>query len=122
MIQFIAVFVGGGLGSLARYLFYLYLSKPTDIFPWPTFMANLFSSLILGVILASMAQADKSNLWYLLLATGFCGGFSTFSTFSAENFQLFLSGSPGMALLNIFANVVVCLLAIWIGFRGAQLF
>lgn len=119
-MQLLAVFIGGGLGSLARYLCYLYLHKPDSVFPWPTLVANLLSSLILGVVLSVLSQADKSNIWYLLIATGFCGGFSTFSTFSAENFQLLLNGSPGIAILNIVVNVMVCLGAVWLGFKGAQ--
>lgn len=117
-MNFAAVFVGGGLGCLARYLIYLYVSKPDELLPWSTLTANVLSSLVLGVLLAWMAPADKQNVWYLLLATGFCGGFSTFSTFSAENFQLLNQGLLIAALGNVMLNVVLCLVAIYVGYRG----
>lgn len=117
-MNFIAVFVGGGLGCLARYLLYLYISKPDELLPWSTLTANVVSSLILGALLAGMAPGEKQNIWYLLLATGFCGGFSTFSTFSAENFQLLHQGLLIAALGNVMLNVILCLVAIFVGYRG----
>lgn len=117
-MNIIAVFVGGGLGSMARYLLYLYVSKPDELLPWSTLAANVVSSLILGVLLAGMAPAEKQNVWYLLLATGFCGGFSTFSTFSAENFQLLNQGLLIAALGNVVLNVILCLVAVYVGYRG----
>jgi len=117
-MNFLAVFVGGGLGCLARYVIYIYVHKSGDLLPWATLSANVLSSLILGFLLAWMTPADKQNLWYLLLATGFCGGFSTFSTFSAENFQLLNQGMAMAALGNVLMNVVLCLAAIYVGYRG----
>ncbi len=116
-MNIIAVFIGGGLGSLMRYLFYMWFHKPDTIIPYGTFIANATSSLILGGLIVALSSADKSNFFYLLLATGFCGGFSTFSTFSVENFQLIQNGLWVNLVVNILINVFVCLLAVYMGYK-----
>lgn len=116
-MNLLAVFIGGGLGSMLRYGFYIWFHKPDTIIPYGTFLANATSSLILGGLIATLAQSDKSNFFYLLIATGFCGGFSTFSTFSAENFQLIQQGLWFNMAVNVVGNVVICLMAVFLGYK-----
>lgn len=82
----IAVFLGGGLGSLCRYG--LGLWWPTHVFPWATLLANVLACAVLGMVLGASEGDRWSVEWRLLLGTGFCGGCSTFSTFISESQQL----------------------------------
>ncbi len=111
-MNYLAVFLGGGIGSLARFGVSRMLTDQS--FPFATLVANLLSSFILGVMLGLTLKEENSLLKYLV-AIGFCGGFSTFSTFSADTFNLLSTGQLFSALSNIIANVVICLIAIWLG-------
>lgn len=116
-MNYILVFIGGGSGSIARYLLSRYFVHQPGTFPLSTFLSNTISSLILGMLLGYMAgkQPENHNT-RLFIATGFCGGFSTFSTFSYESFMLLNTGNYKTALLNIFGNLLVCYAAVAIGF------
>ena len=108
----LAVFIGGGIGSLMRYgITRLLLALDLrGAFPWATLAANVISVIILAVlILRWQDHFQERPALRAFVAVGICGGFSTFSTFSYENFLLFREGLPGMALLNIAVNVVACL-------------
>ena len=90
MKQFLLVFIGGGIGSLLRYLMGFYLNSHKTGIPYGTFTANVLGSLIIGIILGySYKNNLLSNNTILFIATGFCGGFTTFSSFAYEN-HLFL--------------------------------
>jgi CrcB protein len=90
MKQALLVFVGGGLGSVLRYLLGKYLNSIENFLPYGTFIANVLGSLFIGIIIGFLAKSSSiSENQSLLLATGFCGGFTTFSAFAYEN-QLFL--------------------------------
>ncbi len=118
MIQALALIgIGGGIGSICRYLLAVYLSKTdSGIFPLGTFSVNFLGCLLIGVLLGLIDANDWEHPGIKhLLIVGFCGGFTTFSTFSAENFLLLQQGQPGMALLYSLCSVVVCLLALWLG-------
>lgn len=117
MLNYIAIFVGGGLGSLLRYSISLGVKKEITAFPLATFLANMLACVLLGYFIGMQLRQPLSSAWYPLLATGFCGGFSTFSTFSAENFQLLQQGNLGMVLLNIVGSIVLGLFAVWIGIK-----
>ena len=117
MLKIAAVFLGGGMGAVLRYGVTLWLHKPGGFINWGTLASNVISSLILGFVIAQLAHDDKNNLWYLLFATGLCGGFSTFSAFSAENFQLIQNGQWLSLTIHILSNVLVCLLAVFAGFK-----
>ena len=117
MYHVLLVFVGGGLGSLARYsLSRAVTGSYLAAFPLGTLLVNVLASLILGLFLG---WADGRNLSYpsfrLLVAVGFCGGFSTFSTFSAETLLLLKSGQGLLALLNVAGSVLLCLAATFAG-------
>lgn len=114
MLAYIAVFIGGGLGAILRWRISVVLPYVAG-FPWATFIANVAASAILAFAAVFFAKRPElPSHQVLLLMTGFCGGFSTFSTFSLETFKLLDTGRWPMALLYIFASVAVCVLAVWV--------
>lgn len=122
MNAILAVFIGGGLGSVARYGVGLFTTRlQLTSFPWATLVSNTLSALIIGILVgAQLAGKDASNsVWKNLLAIGFCGGFSTFSAFSVETIELAKNGLMQQALINGAANISLSIFAtlfgIWIG-------
>lgn len=123
MINLIAVFLGGGLGSLCRYGLARGMNQAEQDFPYATLLANILSCIILGLLISLMAKPGLSNFQKLFFTMGFCGGFSTFSTFSNETFELFQSGSYTSAFLNIAGSLILCLFSIYLGMlSGKHLF
>ena len=114
--NFILVGLGGGLGSMLRYA--VSISVTVKNFPLGTFAVNIVGSFIIGIVLA-LSVKDESflNNWKVFLATGICGGFTTFSSFSAENVTLFQNGKMGIALLYITLSIVLGIAATWLGFK-----
>jgi CrcB protein len=108
---------GGGIGSIARFLVqkYSYEFYPHP-FPFGTWLVNLVGCFLIGIF---YAVAEKGNIlspeWRLLLTTGFCGGFTTFSTFAFENVSLMKSGDFLYAGLYIAASVIGGILATYLG-------
>ena len=101
ILLFGLVFFGGGIGSICRYGLALLMHPWQPRFPWATLVANGLACLALGLFLGWSAGGLLSDQRRLLLATGFCGGFSTFSTFTAESWQLFQEGQTATAFTNI---------------------
>lgn len=86
------VFLGGGLGSILRYLISITLNNSSQSIPYGTFLVNFTGSLILGILFGlSIKSGYVNNNLLLLLGTGFCGGFTTFSSFAYENHMLLKS-------------------------------
>ena len=111
----LAIFIGGGLGSLARFgvtkgvLYYFKHDLPLG-----TFMANLLACLVLGLALGKFEPIfSQRNFWYFFLIIGFTGGFSTFSTFSFETLVLFKNGQMGFAIANVFFSVALTVALLW---------
>jgi len=118
LYQLIAVFIGGGFGSCCRLLFSIYFNGAAGAnFSTGTFLANGLSSLLLGFIAAYFIQKPISTNLVLFLATGFCGGFSTFSTFSLEIFLLLKNGHTTTAFTYLAISVLTSLLAVFVGFK-----
>ncbi|KGA99742.1 protein CrcB [Enterobacteriaceae bacterium ATCC 29904] len=120
----LAVFIGGGTGSVARWLLSMRFNPLHQIIPLGTLAANLVGAFIIGMGLAwfnRMTHIDP--VWKLLITTGFCGGLTTFSTFSAEVVFLLQEGRVSWALLNIALNLLGSLMmtaiAFWL-FSGAN--
>ena len=116
MKQLLLVFVGGGFGSVLRYALGKYLNSPNDGIPYGTFAANILGSLLIGIILGLAAKNDTlTSNQTLLLATGFCGGFTTFSTFAYENHVFLKAGDFTSFALYTIASFVVGFLAVFFG-------
>ena len=108
---FLFVFIGGGLGSVARYgVARIMLYVTTSAFPLSTFFVNILGSFLIGLFFAIPAVSDK-NSYLCLLTVGFCGGFTTFSAFSWENLNLLKQGDVFLFFVYALLSVAFCLLA-----------
>ena len=117
-----AVFIGGGIGSLLRYgVTRLLLALDLrGSFPWATFASNVLATAILAwVLLRMQPHFQQRPALSALITVGICGGFSTFSTFSYENFFLIREGFTGIAAANILINVFACLAIFFVFARTA---
>lgn len=103
------VFIGGGIGSLFRFGISSLVSKSSDVrFPFATFISNFLACLLLLVFIALAKEKYADQSWFApLLITGLCGGFSTFSTFSYENYMLFQQGNIALLLLNVSVSLAL---------------
>ncbi len=108
--------LGGGIGSMGRYLASLLLMNKS--FPVATLLINISGSFIIGLVAAYALKNEWFAVnWKLFLATGICGGFTTFSAFSLENLQLLQQGKYLWALLYIAASIVLGLMATFFGYK-----
>ena len=116
MKNVLLVFIGGGFGSVLRYILSRWLNNAENGIPYGTFAANIIGSLLIGIILGlALKHNTLTQRHTLLLATGFCGGFTTFSTFAYEN-QVFLKAGDftSFAIYTV-ASFVVGFLAVFLG-------
>ncbi len=110
------VFVGGGFGSVARFLLGKALNNSSSGIPYGTFLANILGSLLIGLILGLAVKHEALTQNHtLLLATGFCGGFTTFSTFAYENHVLLKAGDFTSFAVYTISSFVVGFLAVFLG-------
>ena len=115
------VFLGGGLGSLFRFAMARWLAQPGPHFPWATFWTNLISCVVLGILAGLRLKGLlQPNAQYLLM-TGFCGGFSTFSTLSLEAWHLLEQQHLTLALLYVFLSAVLGVLMIFCGIKAVMM-
>lgn len=108
---------GGFIGSVMRYLIRYYLENdPENTFPWGTLTANVAGCLLIGLI---YGLSDKIGLlnaeWRMFLTVGICGGFTTFSTFSLNNFAMLRENDFANLLLNVGSNLFLGILAVYLG-------
>lgn len=112
MMQLLAIFIGGGLGSLARFGISRLVALAGDtVLPWATLGSNLLSTALLAWF---MYKSSPQGIWFFAIAIGFCGGFSTFSTFSYETFQLIRNDQWAWAIANVMVSVVACLIVLFV--------
>ncbi len=113
--------LGGAAGSIVRYVLGIQIVKVITLpFPLATFGINILGSFIIGLL---FGLSLRSNTWMspemlLVLATGFCGGFTTFSTFALENINLMHKGQSSMALaysiLSVVVGLLLCKTGLWL--------
>ena len=115
MLNLLLIFLGGGLGSLARFGISVLLVNPSAKFPWGTLVANILASVLAGFLLAYFAKHHSPQNLRSLGLMGFCGGFSTFSTFSLESYQMIEAGNWSIALLYVVTSAVACILGVGLG-------
>ena len=107
-MNIVYIFIGGGLGSIARYAIGKGATKAFAVdFPLGTFVSNVLACIILGLVVYTFSDQLKAHAWVQpLLVVGFCGGFSTFSSFSNETIQLVQTGHLAMAVANVLISLV----------------
>ena len=113
--------IGGALGTNARYWFgrWIAMQHWTEHFPLATFAINITGSLLLGLFVVPFR--DRLPGWYILLGVGFCGGYTTFSTFALETVELMRRHhQPGLALLNVVGSVVIGCVVTWLAVIGME--
>ncbi|MEZ4859315.1 MAG: fluoride efflux transporter CrcB [Flavobacteriaceae bacterium] len=116
MKQLFLVFLGGGLGSVLRFLMGTLWNSHKSGIPFGTFVSNIIGSLLIGLILGYAAKNETiSQNTLLLLATGFCGGFTTFSTFAYENHVFLKNGDFGLFALYTLASFVIGFFVVFLG-------
>jgi len=108
MKNILLVFIGGGFGSVLRYIIGKYLNSTESGIPYGTFAANILGSLLIGIILGfALKNNSLTQNHTLLLATGFCGGFTTFSTFAYENHVFLKAGDFTSFAIYTIASFVI---------------
>jgi len=115
----IFVGIGGCFGSTGRYwLSVVFLNNFGIPLPWPTFIVNVLGSFLIGILISLTWKTPE--MWRLLLITGFCGGFTTFSTFSYENLRLWQEGNTQIALIYIILSLLLGIGFTALGFYATQ--
>jgi CrcB protein len=118
---FLAVAVGGSIGSVARYGMTLVLPNLGDGFPTATFVTNVVGCLLIGLLLVVLAGLPRAPGWLRpLLATGVLGGFTTFSTYTVGSQTLLTDGRVGLALVYLGGTLVAAFAATWAGVALAR--
>jgi CrcB protein len=123
-LKALLLFVGGGLGTLVRWwLGSWFAVQPwTRGLPWGTFVINVSGSFVLGIaaVLILERLPPQHQNWYLLVGTGFCGGYTTFSTFEWETFRLIRDGSWLLAAANVVGSVGAGFVAVLLAVKLTQ--
>jgi CrcB protein len=123
MSVILAVAAGGATGALSRYGLDSWIERRTEsVFPWATFLINASGCLAVGFIIAALVDRHRAPQWVRTgLVVGFCGGYTTFSTFAQETLDLVKEGDNTVALATVAANVLVGLAAVYAGARLGRL-
>ena len=118
LVNILYVAAGGALGSVIRYVVSTAVPK-WQFVPLATLTVNILGSLFIGIIIGTI---PKTNPTHLIAAIGFCGGFTTFSTFSIETVELIQKGYTTQAIMYILICIIICLGATVIGLKIAKIF
>ena len=113
--QFLFVGLGGALGSMLRYATSLITARYyANTFPLATFVTNVLGCLLIGLFIGYFSKNSNQNLQFLLI-TGFCGGYTTFSTFAAENISLWQGQNYFTLIVYTVASIFIGCFAVWLG-------
>jgi CrcB protein len=122
MLSYLYVAVGSAVGGVARWEVGRWMQRvqrgtPPGVFPLGTLIVNASGSFVLGLLAVAMAREapGEPSVTRLLLAVGFCGGYTTFSTFSLDTVALIESRGWGLAIVNVLANVALGLAGVGLG-------
>ncbi len=122
LLPIVAICVGASIGALARWGLAIWFGAG-GLMPWGTLAANLIGGYLIGVAIAAFQLLpDLDPVWRLALVTGFLGGLTTFSSFSAEVMTMLLEGRVGVAMLTAAAHLGGSLCCTWLGIRTVQAF
>ncbi len=124
MQNVLAVFIGGGAGAVLRYLTGVFVLRYLSFsLPFATFAVNIIGCFILGFLYARFIDKPEiNNSLKLALTAGFCGGLTTFSTFSLEMFEMLGNSQILYVLIYLLLSITVGLAAVWIGVNIAKVF
>ena len=116
-MNYLLVFIGGGLGSTLRYIVNVVCARYLGTaFPYHTFIINITGSIVMGLIAGYLAFKGEAALpWRLFLMTGILGGYTTFSAFSLDTAVLYERGAIGLALFYVLGSVVFSILGLFAG-------
>lgn len=119
MSLILGVAAGGAFGALSRYGIDTLVERRTEsVFPWATFLINVSGCLAVGFVIAALVDRHRTPQWLRIgLVMGFCGSYTTFSTFAQETLDLFEESKSHVALASIGANIVLGLAAVYVGAR-----
>jgi CrcB protein len=119
MPVFLAIAVGGAVGALSRYgVDRAIEGRSASSFPWATLAINVSGCLLVGFLIAAFVDRHEAPQWVRAgLVVGFCGGYTTFSTFAQETIDLVETRATALALANVVLSVAVGMLAVLLGAR-----
>ncbi len=119
----LAVALGGAFGAVSRYGLDSFIEQRTNsLFPWATFAINISGCLAVGFIIAALIDRHRAPQWLRTgLTIGFCGGYTTFSTFAQETHDLIAARDVAVAIASVTASVSLGILAVLIGIRLGRL-
>ncbi len=123
MLNIISIFLGGGIGAVTRYLISVNMAKQIQVnLPFATFLVNIIGCFVIGFLyFLFIEKSDISPALKLSLTVGFCGGLTTFSTFSLELFEMVGNHQFFHAFSYIILSVIICLIMTAIGAYFAKL-
>jgi fluoride exporter len=115
-LRYLIVFIGGGVGSLARYIAGTFImARYGGLFPLGTMVINVTGSFLIGLLMTILTERHMDPSWRLALVVGFLGGYTTFSSFEYESYRAVRDGGQLIGILNVTGSVLLGYIAVWVG-------